>query len=45
MQRDQPQSGGYNDEIEGKLKGILDSFQSNPVRNVRVFALGQAVRH
>ncbi|UMX49401.1 hypothetical protein MJ390_29815 [Klebsiella pneumoniae] len=22
------QSGGYNDEIEGKLKGILDSFKA-----------------
>jgi hypothetical protein len=21
-------SGGYNDEIEGKLKGILDSFKA-----------------
>lgn len=25
------QTGGYNDEIEGKLKGILDSFKSNPI--------------
>ncbi len=24
------QSGGYSDEIEGKLKGILDSF-NNPI--------------
>jgi hypothetical protein len=24
------QSGGYNDEIEGKLKGILDSFKAIP---------------
>ncbi len=22
------QTGGYNDEIEGKLKGILDSFKA-----------------
>lgn len=25
------QTGGYNDEIEGKLKGILDSFKNNPI--------------
>ncbi len=25
------QTGGYNGEIEGKLKGILDFLQSNPI--------------
>ena len=40
------QTGGYNDEIEGKLKGILDSFKATPIHsNVWRLALGQAARH
>ncbi len=39
------QTGGYNDEIEGKLKGILDSFKATQLGNVWRLALGQAARH
>lgn len=39
------QTGGYNDEIEGKLKGILDSFKATQSGNVWRLALGQAARH
>lgn len=40
------QSGGYNDEIEGKLKGILDSFKATQSSgNVWRSVLGQAARH
>ncbi len=40
------QTGGYNDEIEGKLKAILDSFKAtqSPVI-VRRLVSGQAVWH
>lgn len=40
------QTGGYNDEIEGKLKAILDSFkatQSTVI--VRRLVSGQAAWH
>ncbi len=38
------QTGGYNDEIEGKLKSILDSFKATQSGKVWRLALGQAAR-
>lgn len=39
------QTGGYNDEIEGKLKAILDSFKATQSVIVRRLVSGQAVWH